>query len=93
MNIEFEHHPGVQHDDGSVVFYGMIFSGILEAAVYLKRVHSGYNYKGTMNRGVNILKDIDADLYFTGDRWWPDKAQALEHALRVKHRQLNTTYR
>jgi hypothetical protein len=78
MKIEFEHHIGVQYDDGSVAFYGIFFPSILEAVAYMRSVPFGYNYIGMMTGSVNILKDLANNLYFNGDRWCGSKKEALK---------------
>lgn len=85
MNIHFEKHRGVQFiDSGMCVFYGIPFEGILEVAHFLRSVRHDGNYEGEIYYGIKMLHDMDTDMYYTGDRWWPCKKLAKKYAKRLK---------
>jgi hypothetical protein len=84
MKIEYNKHKGSMCiDTGIVTFYDMTFSGIEDAVAFLKDVNPEFIYKGRMYHGYRILCDVDADLYYTGDRWWPDEKDAIQNVKRV----------
>jgi hypothetical protein len=85
MNIHFEKHRGVQFmDSGMCIFYGIPFEGILEVARFLRTVSHEGNYEGEVYCGIKMLRDVDTDMYYTGERWWPSKKLAKKYAKRLK---------
>ena len=79
MKIEFENHMGVMDMKTNVViFYGVTFSGILEAITLLKGISPKNTYVPWQHRRHKGLLDKEDGSVYIKDRWFPDESFAKE---------------
>jgi hypothetical protein len=69
--IEFEHHPGfMSTTSNNVIFYGIRFSDITQAAQFLKDVDArAGTYKGWNINGTCGLLWVEKNIYFVDNVW------------------------
>lgn len=79
------HHGRVDTTTGNCIFYGLLFEGIVDAAKFFRGIQAGPEYKGKIVRGVNMLKDVELDMWYSGERWWPDKKTAFNAIKRMSY--------
>ena len=82
FRINLDKHVGFQHkDDAYVIFYGLIFASILDAAAFLKNVAPG-KYTGKYYKGVRIIVDPVSKMCFHNMQWF-DNWKSAKRAIKL----------
>ena len=70
FRIYLNKHVGSQHNEENyVIFYGLIFTSILDAADFLKNVTPG-EYTGKYYRGFKVIIDPLSKMCFHNMQWY-----------------------